>query len=139
MNNCPTPEQGFSVSPAASPDLLPRGSAVAGEAGANSGQSGQSTPQGKAEGNCPAASGFGVDCIASPAARTQEHGKGLRDLFTFTLTEDQRDHLSFAALCEAESLAEGDEAHQPEVQEAIRCLWEARRILEGEPAQGGLS
>lgn len=54
----------------------------------------------------------------------------MREL-TFTLTEAQRAALSFAALCEAESLARGREKHQPEVQEAVRSLYEARAILEG--------
>ncbi len=55
--------------------------------------------------------------------------------FTFTLTEAQRSALSFAALCEAESLARGREKHEPEVQEAVRSLWEAHSILEqGRPA-----
>lgn len=51
------------------------------------------------------------------------------------LTEEQRAHLSFAALNEATSLKEGHEAHEPEVQAAIRCLWEVRAMLEhGRPA-----
>lgn len=54
---------------------------------------------------------------------------------TFTLTEAQRRALSFAALCEAEDLAEGHEKDEPEVLEAIAHLWEARAILE----QGRLS
>lgn len=49
---------------------------------------------------------------------------------TFTLTEAQRSALSFAALCEAESLARGREKHEPEVQEAVRSLYEARAVLE---------
>lgn len=49
---------------------------------------------------------------------------------TFTLTEAQRSALSFAAFCEAESLMEGHEKHDPEVQEAIAHLWECRAILE---------
>ncbi len=53
------------------------------------------------------------------------------DLFTFTLTEAQRSALSFAAFCEAEDLAEGDEKDEPEVQEAVAHLWEVRAILEG--------
>lgn len=51
--------------------------------------------------------------------------------FIFTLTESQRAALSFAALCEAESLGKGREKHEPEVQEAVRNLYEARAILEG--------
>jgi len=50
-------------------------------------------------------------------------------LLTFSLTESQRKVLAFAALCEAESLQEGYEAHEPEVQEAIRNLWAARNVL----------
>lgn len=49
---------------------------------------------------------------------------------TFTLTEDQRSALSFAAMSEAEDLTAGYEAHLPEVQEAIAHLWECRAILE---------
>jgi hypothetical protein len=52
---------------------------------------------------------------------------------TFTLTEAQRKALSFAALCEAESLATGREKREPEVQEAVRSLYEARDILEARP------
>lgn len=50
--------------------------------------------------------------------------------FTFTLTEAQRSALSFAALCKAEALEEGREKDEPEVQEDVRSLWEARAILE---------
>jgi len=50
---------------------------------------------------------------------------------TFTLTEAQRRALSFAALCEAEALETGHEKHEPEVQEAVRSLYEVRGILEG--------
>lgn len=100
------------LSTAEFPDLLPGGSADTGEAGTVSGQSGQPAPQGKAAGIHPAAS----------------------PVLTFSLTEEQRSALSFAAMCEAEELEAGYEAHIPEVQEAIQHLWEARRILEGEPA-----
>jgi hypothetical protein len=54
--------------------------------------------------------------------------------FIFTLTEAQRAALSFAALCEADSLASGREKHEPEVQEAIKHLREARAVLEGRPS-----
>ena len=57
-----------------------------------------------------------------------------KPVLTFSLTEEQRAAISFAALCEAEDLQEGHEAHEPEVQEAIQRLWEARRILEGAAA-----
>ena len=56
------------------------------------------------------------------------------DTFTVELTEAQRSALSFAALCEAESLARCREKANPEVREAVRNLWEARRILEGSSA-----
>ena len=52
------------------------------------------------------------------------------EVFTVELTEAQRSALSFAALCEAESLARCREKHEPEVQQAVRSLHEARRILE---------
>lgn len=52
------------------------------------------------------------------------------EVFTVELTEAQRSALSFAALCEAEALETGREKHEPEVQEAIASLREARRILE---------
>jgi hypothetical protein len=48
----------------------------------------------------------------------------------FAFTEEQRSHLSFAAMCQAEDLERSKEANEPEVQEAIRSLWESRRILE---------
>jgi len=54
--------------------------------------------------------------------------------FIFTLTEKQRAALSFAALCEAEALETGREKHEPEVQEAIKHLCEARAVLEGRPS-----
>ena len=56
-----------------------------------------------------------------------------KPLLTFSLTESQRDALAFAALCEADDLAEGYEADEPEVQEAIRNLREARHVLNGRP------
>lgn len=49
----------------------------------------------------------------------------------FTLTEAQRAALSFAALCEAEALEKCREKHEPEVQQAVRSLYESRAILEG--------
>lgn len=57
-----------------------------------------------------------------------------KPVLTFSFTEAQRAAISFAAFCEAENLAEGHEAHEPEVQEAILHLEEARRILEGAAA-----
>lgn len=102
------------------PDLLPGGSAVTGEAGTVSGQSGQSALQGKAAGIYP------------PASQQAPEGRAVG--LMFSLTEAQRSALSFAAMCEAEDLQCGREAHEPEVQEAIKHLWEARSILEGMPA-----
>ncbi|OIQ87532.1 hypothetical protein GALL_305820 [mine drainage metagenome] len=53
----------------------------------------------------------------------------------FFLTEDQRTHLSYAALCQIFDLEESDESEEPSVLEAIRLLNEARHILEqGRPA-----
>jgi len=49
----------------------------------------------------------------------------------FTFTEAQREDLAHAAMCKAEELTGGHEAHAPEVQEAIANLWEAYRILDG--------
>ena len=54
-----------------------------------------------------------------------------KPLLTFSFTEEQRSCLAFAALCEAEDLAEGDEADELEVQEAISNLWEAHKVLNG--------
>lgn len=51
-------------------------------------------------------------------------------VFTVTLTEAQRAALSFAALCEAEALEKCREKHEPEVQQAVCSLYEARAILE---------
>jgi len=56
-----------------------------------------------------------------------------KPLLTFSLIEEQRDCLAFAALCEAEDLAEGDESDELEVQDAISNLWEARSVLIGRP------
>ena len=55
-----------------------------------------------------------------------------KPVLIFRLTEAQRDALRFAALCEAEALEEGDEADELEVKEAIRNLWEAREVLNGD-------
>lgn len=52
-------------------------------------------------------------------------------VFIVTLTEAQRSALSFAALCEAEALTSCREKHEPEVQQAVCSLYEARAILEG--------
>lgn len=91
------------------PDLLAGGSAVTGEAASNSRQSGQSAQPVEAEGN------------RLPAGQ----------VLTFSFTEEQRDALAFAALCEVEALDEGHESDELEVQEAIRNLWEARQVLNG--------
>ena len=54
-----------------------------------------------------------------------------KPLLTFSLTEEQRSDLAFAAMCKADDLEEGYEADEPEVQEAIGNLWEAYKILNG--------
>jgi len=72
------------LSTAEFPDLLPCGSAVTGEAGTVSGQSGQPAPQGKAAGIHPAAS--------------QQAPEGRAEGLTFSLTEAQRSALSFAPI-----------------------------------------
>lgn len=56
-----------------------------------------------------------------------------KPLLTFSFTEEQRDCLAFAALCQAEDLAEGYEADELEVQEAIRDLYDAHCVLTGRP------
>ena len=61
-----------------------------------------------------------------PQAR---HGRA--GLSTFSLTEVQREDLAFAALCQVESLEQGDEAHEPEVRSAILNLWAAYDALKG--------
>lgn len=103
------------------PDLLPGGSAVKSEAGTLSGQSGQYAPKVKAEGNFPP--------VSQQAAQRRAEVLPL----TFSFTEAQREALAFAALCEAEDLAEGDEADELEVQDAVRNLWEAHHVLNGRP------
>ena len=102
------------------PDLLPGGSAVAGEAGTLSGQSGQYAPHVEAEG------------CRLPAS--QQAAQRRAEVLTFELTEGQRAALAFAALCEAEALEEGDEADDLEVQQAICDLREARSVLNGRPS-----
>ncbi len=53
----------------------------------------------------------------------------------FCLTDDQRCHLAYAAMCQIEALEESDESEEPEVIEGIRLLNEARHILrEGMPS-----
>lgn len=54
-----------------------------------------------------------------------------KPVFTFSLTEEQREDLAFAALCKASALEEGDESDMLEVQDAIRNLWSAYDVLEG--------
>ena len=49
---------------------------------------------------------------------------------SLTLTEEQRDHLAFAVLCQVDSLAECDEVDELEVQEAIRCLVDVGHMLD---------
>lgn len=46
------------------------------------------------------------------------------------LSEAQRRHVSFALLEQIDSLSESYEAHEPEVQDAIRCLQIVRGKLE---------
>ncbi|MGA8864704.1 MAG: hypothetical protein WBM09_13490 [Gallionella sp.] len=96
---------------------LPLHHRISGEAdAAQRNQSGLSLPD---SGQCAQA----VESAATPPP--------CEALLTFSFTESQRDRLAFACLCEAEDLADGHEADEPEVQEAIRDLWEARRILIG--------
>lgn len=102
------------------PDLLPGGSAVAGEAGALSGQSGQYAPHVEAEG------------CRLPAG--QQAAQRRAEVLTFELTEGQRAALAFAALCEAAALEEGYEADELEVQQAICDLREACSVLNGRPS-----
>jgi hypothetical protein len=54
-----------------------------------------------------------------------------KPLLTFSLTEEQREDLAFAAMCKAGELEEGDEADELEVREAIGNLWEAYKVLNG--------
>lgn len=46
------------------------------------------------------------------------------------LTEEQREELAYAATCQLHKLATGEEADEPEVQEAMRHLYAALRLLE---------
>jgi hypothetical protein len=65
------------------------------------------------------------DCRTIKAAAAKQS----RGFFGVTLTQEQCRHLAFAVLEQIESLEEGYEAHEPEVQDAIRCLCEVRGIL----------
>lgn len=58
-----------------------------------------------------------------------------KTLLTFSLTEEQRSHLSFAVTCQLDALIEGHEVDEPEVQAALECLSDAQRILDA-PEQG---
>ena len=51
-------------------------------------------------------------------------------MIELTITENQRKHLAFALLCEIDSMREGYEAHEPEVQDAIRDLEAVKRMLD---------
>ncbi|MDP2144401.1 MAG: hypothetical protein Q8J80_09775 [Gallionella sp.] len=46
------------------------------------------------------------------------------------LTEAQREELTYAASCQLHELSTGEEADEPEVQEAMRHLYAALRLLE---------
>jgi hypothetical protein len=48
----------------------------------------------------------------------------------FELTEEQRDHLAFAITCQMHELATCDEVDTPDVQEAMRSLYEVSLLLE---------
>jgi len=71
----------------------------------DSGKSGQSAVDVKAEGIHPSA----------------------RPHLTLTLTEEQLSHLAFAVLCQISGLQDGDESDCPEVVEAIERLNEISR------------
>jgi len=51
-------------------------------------------------------------------------------MIELTITEEQRKHLAFAVLEQVESLHDSYEAHEPEVQDAIRHLEAVQRILD---------
>ena len=54
-----------------------------------------------------------------------------KPLFTFSLTESQRDALACAALSQAEYLQDCHESDEPDVQQALRDLWACRQVLNG--------
>ncbi len=65
------------------------------------------------------------DCrIIQEAASKQAGG-----FFGLTLNHEQSRHVAFALLVQIDSLEEGYEAHEPEVQDAIRCLREVQGNL----------
>lgn len=63
--------------------------------------------------------------IIEAAAAKQSSG-----FFGLTLTQEQHRHLAFAVLEQIESLEESYEADEPEVQDALRCLVDVRRMLD---------
>jgi hypothetical protein len=70
-------------------------------------------------------------CQASlPPDELARTGKAAR-LCSVELTEQQRDHLAFAVLCQYDELSDSHEADEPEVQEAILCLGQVLALLNG--------
>lgn len=80
--------------------------------------------------NCRKFEGLRCPDDMASAARSADAPEAAAATVCIVLTETQREHLAFAALCQAEKLEEGYEVHEPEVQAAISSLLEARRILE---------
>lgn len=62
--------------------------------------------------------------IIEEAAAKQSSG-----FFGVTLTQEQCRHVAFALLEQIDSLEEGYESHEPEVQRAIQCLREVQCML----------
>ena len=105
----PVPPEGGTADrvcqPGELPDLLPWRRNGVGEVFPDSGKSGQSAADVKAEGIHPSA----------------------RQHLTLILTEEQLSHLAFAVLCQISGLQDGDESDCPEVVEAIERLNEISR------------
>lgn len=67
----------------------------------------------------------------SASQAPQGRNEKLEGAAWFLLSEEQRGHLAFAALCQIDDLERSHEANHPEVLDAIRSLTEASRILKG--------
>ena len=75
------------------------------------------------------AAGLGVQSGTAPK-RIKHYDRFHHCYQQSQISEAQRRHVSFALLEQIDSLSESYEAHEPEVQDAIRCLEIVRGKLE---------
>lgn len=104
----------------------------------------QQAPQGRAAGlgfdaedgavapseAAPPVSAYRRPEVQSCCRNIREAAQRAREVFSFTLTEDQRAAVAHALLEVATDLEEGDEAHYPEIREEVALLWAVREMLQ---------